>query len=153
MESTLIINKNNKHVMETSLISLLFLILNLLNENWKQIASLNMSNIFLIATILMSLCIKIFILNINIPNLKNYIDVNDTLAYAIEIINLNLFAGICLSSFHLLLPTIRIGYIPIYLFILGPLVFFAKNFIMPYNENLFSNTFNQFDNTKSYYEY
>lgn len=118
MELVLLINKINKYTRDILVTSLLFLIINTMRSEYKHDICINFSNIFLIASILMIICVKTFILNIDTLKLQNYIDIDDTLMWAISLICIKVFFGITFSVFHLISITFRFGYIPIYLIVL-----------------------------------
>lgn len=110
-----LINKINKHTKDILFVSLLFLLMNVSNDYHKQNMLINFSNTFLIATLLMVLCMKIFIFNINSPLMKNHIDINDTLIWIVGTIHIKLCFGVMFSIANILSPTFRVAYIPVYL--------------------------------------
>ena len=141
MESTTtLINRINKHTKDILLVSLLFLLINISNDYHKTSMLTNFSNTFLIATLLMVLCLKIFIFNINLPLVKDILDVNDILIWIMGTINIKLCFGVMFSITNILSPTFRVAYIPIYLTIGVHLCAVIKELITMVNTIEISNT-------------
>lgn len=130
MESTnTLINKINKHTKDILFVSLLFLLVNISNDYHKQNILINFSNTFLIAGLLMVICMKIFIFNINLPSMKNYIDINDTLVWIMGSVHIQSSFGIMFSIINILSPTFRMAYIPIYLILCSSLYAVIRDLI------------------------
>lgn len=133
-QTTTLISKTNKNIKEVTIIALLLLCINVLYDNGKVNVLTNWSNMFLYATILMTICMKIFAFNITLEMIRNNVDVNDTVVWAVGMIYLNLVIGTLLSAANVMISTFIIECYMLYACVFLHLLLYVKNLVITFNE-------------------
>lgn len=108
-----IINKTSKMTLQLPLISLLMLCINFMHCDRKTDLLVNISNIFLFATLLHIIFLKIFIFNAD--HVEENEDTDDTLLWTINAIHTKLIIGLIFGGIKLLIPVLTIEYFPLHL--------------------------------------
>jgi len=111
MQSIKIIKKINKYTNSALIISLIFLIINSFRFD-KQNILLNLSNIFLISSVLMIICIKFCIFHIKVLKLlcNECIHITDSLIFGIEITTFKICIGVFLAFINFIFITVQNWY-------------------------------------------
>jgi hypothetical protein len=102
------INKIDRNMNDVICVSLALIITNAQLNKTIDIFALNVSNTFLIATILMIMFMKILMFNIDLTIIQNNIDVVDTLVWCTNIVYVNLLFSILSFGSYIIYPLIDI---------------------------------------------
>jgi len=133
-QTTTLISKTNKNIKETTIVALLLLCINVLVDAEKVNVLTNWSNMFLFSTVLMTMCMKIFTFNINLDIIKNNVDVNDTVIWAVGMIYLNLVTGAVFTTANIMISTFMIKCYMLYACVFLHLLLYVKRLIIAFNE-------------------
>lgn len=121
--------KINKHANIIALITPILILCNVIQPSYNKEVFLNLSSIFLFSTLLLIITFKVFMFSLSKYNMSGYIDVNDTLEWAIMSVYMNLIPGVIFMIIHFMIKIYHPAFLLTYMVIFTMMYDFIRQLL------------------------